>query len=181
MSIGKLSAAGPILLAALLLTVAASCKEQADHDHAGHDHTDHVAPTTSPGTPTSAAQHEHDHSHHAATPDSLTYADAVKQIRSHMASLNSTIAAGKYKDVHNDAKAIIGLCESMEKLAAAPGSNVAADKVSAVSGWAKELSTATDAMHDAAHGDDVAGLKEHYAHMTKLVESLAQVAPTTAP
>lgn len=152
MTMSKLNVTGSILLAVALLALAVSCSKQATHDnHAAHDHADH-----------------------AAAPAPSGYAGAIKQIRTHMTSLNGIIASGSYKAVHNDAEAIVDICESMEKLAADPNSGVPRDKVSLVGQQAKELATASDAMHGAAHAGEVAKLKEHFAHMGRVVESLAQ-------
>src|SRR4051812_18417854 len=105
----KLNVTVSILLAAALLIGPVSCAHKASHDE---HHTDHAAT--------------------AAVPASDTYADAIKQIRSRMASINSIIASGNYDTVHDDAEAIGQACGLLEKLAAAPGSGVPREKVPAV-------------------------------------------------
>ena len=155
MKFGKLSG-----VALLSLMVSLSCAKQTTPDH-----PDHAA--------------MHDHSNHSAMPDgsatpaAQSYADAVKQIQSRMTSLDALVKAGKYDDVHKDSEAIRQLCGSLGDLAAAQNSPVPKDKVKEVTESAKELSAATRSFHGAAHDEDLPQVKEHYAHMGKLIESLA--------
>jgi hypothetical protein len=134
-----------------------------DHGTAGHDH----------------AAGTHDSSAHAAE-DAVTaknYADAVKQIQSRMASLDAIIKSGDYDAVHKDCVAIGKLGESIGDLAAAQDSGVPKDEVESLRDAGKELAAAQKGLHKAAHGDDLATVKEQYVRMGKLLESLANYAP----
>jgi len=99
-------------------------------------------------------------------------------VRSPLPSLDAIIKSGKYDDVHKDSEAIRQLCGSLGELAAAQNSSVPRDKVKDVVQIANELSAASRSFHSAAHDEDLAQVKEHYAHMGKLVESLAAYALT---
>lgn len=102
------------------------------------------------------------------------YGDAIKQIQARMASLDTTIKAGKHYAVHNDAEAIVELSGSLETLAAAPGSGVPRDKVPEVTDLARELAAASNDMHGAGHANDMPRFNQRYSDMIRLVESLAQ-------
>jgi hypothetical protein len=132
-----------------------SCAKQDTHEH--HDHS-----------------MMHDDSHHSAMPAAQSYGDAVRQMRALLASMDAKIKAGKYDDVHHDAEALRSLCNSLGELAAARNSPVPRDKVNEVTETAKELSAAGNSFHKAAHAEDLPQVKEHYAHMVKLVDSFAR-------
>jgi hypothetical protein len=156
-----------ILLVALFLTVPISCAKQANHDHSQHSHS-HPGATT---------QHHHDaSSDHSPAVTAQNYADAVKQMQARMASLDAILKSGKYDDVHKDTEAIRKLCGSLGELAAAQNSLVPKDKVKEVTDMAAELSKASRSFHSAAHDEDLPQVKEHYAHMGKLIESLSAYA-----
>ncbi len=159
-----------MVVAVVALTLPVSCAKQADHDHMQHDHSDHA----------DMSHHHHDDatSDQSTKPVAQSYADAVKQIQSHMTSLDAIMKSGKYDDVHKDSEAIRQLCASLAQLAAAENSPVPKEKVKDVTEMANELSAASRSFHSAAHDEDLPQVKEHYAHMTRLVESLAQYART---
>lgn len=147
-------------------------------DHSDHDH---------------AAKHDHavkqDHSGHAATSDhsgatattvpaAQNYADAIAQIRAHMTSLDTILKSGDYDAVHKDSVAIGTLGKSLGALATASNSPVPKGKVTDVTAAGTELAAASRSFHTAAHEPDLPKVKEHYAHMGQLVESLARYAAT---
>ena len=161
----KSSVGTSMVVAIVALTLPVSCAKQADHDHMQHDHTDHDAMS---------------HHHHDAASDESSavmahsYADAVKQMQARMTSLDAIMKSGKYDEVHNDSEAIRKLCNSIGDLAAAQNSPVPKDKVKEVTDTATELSAAARSFHGASHDEDLPQVKEHYAHMKRLVDSLAQ-------
>lgn len=147
MNSGMRHIGGRILLA-LLLTVAMSCARQA-----------------TPGA----------HEDSPVTPQATSgYAETIKQIEARMASLDATVKAARYYAVHNDAEAIIELCDSLQKTAADPNSGVPRDKLATVTASAKELATAADEMHAAGHAGDVPRFQQRYADMVRIVGLLAQ-------
>jgi hypothetical protein len=142
------------ILTLLLLSAPIACtntKEVATHDHGDHDHT--------------------------AMSAAGSYSDAIRQIQTHMAAIDTTIKSEKYTGVHKDAEAIIELTKTLGSAAAAANSPVPKSKVQEVTESAKELADATDSMHDAAHSGEVQQVKEHYAQMIKLVDALAMYLP----
>jgi hypothetical protein len=159
-SLGKLSG-----FTVLLLVVPLSCAKEAAHDHpdpaAPHHPGDHAA--------------AHDHGSSSA-PVPKSYAEAVRQMRLLLASLDATIKSGQYDNVHHDSQALRRICGSIKELATAQSSPVPKDKVNEVTELASQLSSATDDFHDAAHDGDLQRLKERYAQMVKLVDSLARYA-----
>ena len=148
---------GLTALSVFVLAGTVSCAKQEKHDHSAHG-------------PSEQSQ-SHDPS---VAPAAQSYADAVRQIRGHMASLDAIIKSGDYDAVHNDCVAIGRLSKSLAELAGRPNSPVPKDKLQEVSGAAGELAVAQRSLHSAAHDDDVPKVKEHYAHMGRLVESLAR-------
>ena len=169
MNFWKSSIGTSMVVAAVALTLPVSCAKQADHDHMQHDHMDHDA----------MSQHHHD----AASDESSavmahSYADAVKQMQARMTSLDAIMKSGKYDEVHNDAEAIRKLCGSIGELADAQNSPVPKDKVKEVTDLAAELSAAARSFHNASHDEDLPQVKQHYAHMKRLVDSLAAYAHT---
>ena len=168
MNFWKGNIGGSMVVAVLALTIPVSCAKQADHDHMQHDQSSHA------GT----SDHHHPTSDQSPKPAAQSYADAVKQIQSRMASLDAIIKSGKYDEVHKDSEGIRQLCGSLGELAASQNSPVPKDKVKDVIQIANELSAASRSFHSAAHDDDLPQIKEHYAHMGTLVESLAAYART---
>lgn len=167
MNIWKSSIGTSMVVAVVALTLPVSCAKQADHDHMQHDQPDHA---------------DMSHHHHEETSDQSSavmahsYADAVKQMQARMTSLDAMMKSGKYDEVHNDSEAIRKLCSSIGELAAAQNSPVPKDKVKEVTDIAAELSAASKSFHSASHDEDLPQVKEHYAHMKRLVDSLAQYA-----
>ena len=157
MKFWKLVIGGPTILAILVLSGGVSCTKQAKHDHSAHDHLDHAA-----------APDE------SAVPAAQNYADAVKQLRARMTSLDAILKSGEYDKVHKDSVAIGKLGKSIGSLAAAPNSPVPKDQVKEVTAAGTELFAASRSFHGAAHEEDLPQVKEHYAQMGELVESLAQ-------
>lgn len=94
----------PAVVAALVFTGPVSCSQDAKPDQRAHDHTGH------------AAKHDHkahDHSGNsaasdesAATPAPRTYADAIRQLRAHMVSLDAILKSGDHDAVHKDSVAM---------------------------------------------------------------------------
>ena len=109
----------------------------------------------------------------AAAPAPKTYAEAVKQIQDHMKSIDTAIKAGKVKDTHPDAEAIITLSKSLGELALADKSGVAKDKVKEVNKASKDLAEMTDSFHDAADAGKTEEAKKHYDHMVELVKTIS--------
>ena len=148
---------------ALILAGPVSCAKDAKHDHAAaRDHS---------GGHGSA-------SHHGAEAPvaARNFAEAVRQLQTRMASLDTIIKSGDYDGVHDDCVAIGKLGESLGALAATEASGVSKGKVSDVSAAGQELSTAARGLHKAAHNDQPATVKGEYARMVKLVESLGSLA-----
>lgn len=106
-------------------------------------------------------------------PAPKSYADAVKNIQDRMKSIDTAIKAGKFKDTHPDAEAIIAVTKLLGELALADGSGVPKDKVKEVNKSAKDLAEMTDMFHDAADAGKADEAKGHYDHMVKLVESIS--------
>lgn len=150
---------GSTVLAALILSGPVSCTKAAKHDHSAHDR---------PGDSAMS-----DHSPATAAPAARNYADAIEQLRTRMTSLDAIVKSGEYDDVHKDSVAIGKLCGSLGAMAAAPNSSVPRDKVTEVTAAATELSAAARSFHSAAHDEDLPQVKAHYAHMSRLVHSLA--------
>ena len=167
MNLLKSSIGTSMVVAAVALTLPVSCAKQADHDHMQHDRADHAA----------MSQHQHDAiSDQSPAVMAQTYADAVKQMQARMTSLDAIMKSGKYDEVHTDSEAIRKLCSSIGELAAAQNTPVPKDKVKEVTDMAAELSAAARSFHSASHDEDLPQVKEHYAHMKRLVDSLAQYA-----
>lgn len=160
MTVWRLVVGGSTVLVVLMLMGPVSCTKAAKHDHSAHDHADH-APTAD----------------QSAAPAAQNYADAVKQLQARMASLDAILRSGEYDDVHKDSVAIRKLCDSIGALAAAPNSGVPKEKVTEVTAAAKELSAATHSFHGSAHDEDLPQVKQLYARMGKLIESLAAYVP----
>ena len=148
---------GAAALALLMSMGPLSCRDQAKHDHSAHEHSDRGAVGGDPAAPAAG-----------------TYADAVGEIRTRMTSLDAILKSGDYDSVHKDSVAIGRLCKSLPGLAAAPNSGVPKDRVKDVTDAAAELATVSREFHSAAHDEDAVRVKEHYAHMGRLVESLAE-------
>ena len=106
-----------------------------------------------------------------------TYPDAVKNIQSLMKSIDTAVKAGKLKDTHPDAEAIIEVSKLLGEFALADKSGVPKDKVKDVNKASKDLVEATDGFHDAADAGKADEAKTHYAEMVKLVDSLSQYLP----
>lgn len=109
----------------------------------------------------------------AAAPAPKTYAEAVKQIQDRMKSIDTAIKAGKVKDTHPDAEAIITLSKSLGELALADKSGVPKDKVKDVNQASKDLAEMTDMFHDAADAGKTDEAKKHYDGMVKLVKTIS--------
>ena len=146
-------------------------KDQPDHNHAAkpdhavkQDHSGHAAASDDSGATATTA------------PAAENYADALAQIRTHMTSLDAILKSGDYDAVHKDSVAIGKLGKSLGALASEQGSPVPKDKVTDVTAAGTELAAASRSFHSAAHEPDLPKVKEHYAHMGKLVESLARYA-----
>lgn len=102
-----------------------------------------------------------------------TYSEAVTQIQDHMKSIDTAIKAGKVKDTHEDAEAIITLSKSLGELALADKSGVPKDKVKEVNQTSKDLAEMTDMFHDAADAGKADEAKKHYDGMVKLVKTVS--------
>jgi hypothetical protein len=129
--------------------------------------------------PALRAAEDDQHKENADAPKATSYSDGVKQIQDRMKSIAATIKAGKFKEAHKDAEAVIALSKSLGELALADKSGVPQDKVKEVNRSAKELAEAADSFHDAADDDKAKEANEHYAHMAKLVDALSQYVPKT--
>lgn len=163
MKFWKPAVGGSAVLAALVLSGPASCTKAAKHDPAAHDHSGHSAMSdhsTSPAATTAPAARD--------------YADAMEQLRARMTSLDVILKSGEYDDVHKDSVAIGRLGKSLGALAGAPNSPVPKDKVADVTAAGTELAAAARSFHSAAHESDLPKVREDYAHMGELVESLAR-------
>ena len=168
---------GSTILGALMFAGPASCAKDAKDDAAKHDHAKH-----------GHAKHghaKHGHSGHSATSDhsgaapttapaARNYADAIRQFRMRMASLDAILKSGDYDGVHKDSVAIAKLGDSLGALAAAPGSPVPRDRVKDVTTAGTELAAAARSFHSAAHDEDLATVKADYARMGTLIDSLAR-------
>jgi hypothetical protein len=151
---------------AFILAGSVSCAKDTKHDHAEHDHA-------------AARDHSGGHgeaSHHAAEAPvtAQNFADAVKQLRGHMASLDVILKSGDYDGVHKDSVAIGKIGESVGSLASVQGSPVPHDRVKDVTAAGAELAAASRSFHKAAHNDDLATVKERYIRMGALIDSLAR-------
>ena len=175
----------PIVLAALALAGAVSCNSKPKQDPAPHDHAKHGHAAQDEAA---RAPAKHGHAGHSApsdpadaaataAPAARNYADAVKRLRAHLASLDAIIESGYYDGVHKDCVAAARLGDSLGALAAAPGSPVPEDRVADVTAAGKEFSSAARSLHSAAHDDDLATVKRDRARMGQLVEALARHVP----
>lgn len=151
---------GSTVLAALILTGPASCMKPAKQVRAAHDHSGNSAMS--------------DHPAAEAAPAARNYADAITQLRARMVSLDAILKSGDYDAVHKDSVAIGALGKSLGAMAGAANSPVPKDQVADVTAAGTELAAASRSFHTAAHEPDLPKVKEHYAHMGKLVESLAR-------
>lgn len=169
--------ANSTILAALSLMLAGpiSCAKNAQP---GNDEHEHATPQSGE-IPYATSHHDHADGHtradHAVEPSATArnYADAVKQLQARLASLDTIIKSGQYDDVHKDCVAIGELGGSIGALATAEDSGVPKDKVESLRAAGKELADASRSLHKAAHSDDLATVKAEYAHMGKLIDSLA--------
>ena len=188
MNTWKSVAAVPAVVVALIFTGPIACSQDAKTDQRSHDHAGHaVKHDRSHDRSGHAAQHDrkaHDHSGHSAasdesaeTPAPRTYADAIQQLRAHMKSLDAILKSGDHDAVHKDSVAIGKIGESLGALASAPESPVPQNKVKDVTTAGADLRTASRTFHKAAHNDDLATVKADYAHMNKLIDSLARHVP----
>lgn len=128
-----------------------------------------------PPPPDVVAEHEHDHHDDAmpaaAVPDG--YAAIITELRTHQANLTAIFAAGKLKDVHPEAKAL------MELAVAAPA-KADASTAATVALTALDLKQKADEMHDKADAGDAAGAEAAFAGVVADIDALAKVAAAPA-
>jgi hypothetical protein len=165
---------GTIIVTAMLLAGPVGCGGNAKRDRPGDGHVTHQHAAGNHAAQGHAAHGQSGHSGDLATtaPAPRDYADAIAQLRAHMASLDSILKSGDYDAVHKDSVAICKIGESVGALAAAPGSHVPPEQVKAVTSDGAELSAKSRSFHKAAHSDDLATVRADFARMGQLIDSL---------
>lgn len=136
---------------------------------AGHDmeaHEGHHEGEAAHGAGAEAEEEEAAAGSPTVVPDS--YAGIITEMRTRQANIAALMAAGKYKEVHPQAKVIMDLA------VAAPGKAPAAGKATA-SLKALDLKEKADELHDKADEGDAAGAKVAFEAVAADIDALAAV------
>lgn len=135
-----------------------------------------VPPAAAPAAPVDAhaGHHEGEEAHEAAeeaeggaatvAPDS--YAGIIAEMRTRQATIAALITAGKYKDVHPEAKVLMDLAVAAPAKADAAGKATVALK-------ALDLKEKADELHDKADSGDAAGAKAAFDAVVADIDALA--------
>lgn len=100
------------------------------------------------------------------------YSAAIGQIQHSLAKIKKDVDAGKLKQVHDDAEAIMAVCKALPQLALKEDSGVPKEAVKEINLTSKELAKTADAAHDAADKGSLEATKKAHAGMLPLFEKL---------
>lgn len=103
-----------------------------------------------------------------ATAIPATYAGIITEMRTRQANIAALMAAGKYKEVHPQAKVIMDLAVAASGKAPAAGKATASLK-------ALDLKEKADELHDKADEGDAAGAKVAFEAVAADIDALAAV------
>ena len=120
--------------------------------------------------PAAFADKDHDHKHEVKVADN--YSAAVGQIHHSLEKIKQLVAAGKLKQVHDDADAIVAVSKALPQLALKEGSGVPKEAVKEINLTSKELAKAADAAHTASDNGNLDETKKAHAAMLPLFEKL---------
>ena len=109
------------------------------------------------------------------SPEHQPVLELVKEHRT-LEKIKQLVAAGKLKQVHDDADAIVAVSKALPQLALKEGSGVPKEAVKEINLTSKELAKAADAAHDASDQGKLDETKKAHAAMLPLFEKLKKYA-----